>query len=41
MLDIADEGAKVLHNRCVEVGEKFGVPIVAKSTFKSNSLNCL
>ena len=35
MLDIADEGAKVLHNRCVEVGEKFGVPIIAKSTFKS------
>ena len=35
MLDIADEGAKVLHNRCVEVGEKFGVPIVAKSTFKA------
>lgn len=34
MLDIADEGAKVLHNRCVEVGEKFDVPIVAKSTFK-------
>ena len=34
MLDIADEGAKVSHNRCVEVGEKFGVPIVAKSTFK-------
>ena len=33
MLDIADEGAKVLHNRCVEVGEKFGVPIIAKSTF--------
>lgn len=36
MLDIADEGAKVLHNRCVEVGEKFNVPIVAKSTFNSN-----
>ena len=34
MLDIADEGAKVLHNRCVEIGEKFGIPIVAKSTFK-------
>ena len=33
MLDIADEGAKVLHNRCVEVGEKFGVQIIAKSTF--------
>ena len=37
MLNIADEGAKVLHNRCVEVGEKFGVPIVAKSTFKEGS----
>ena len=36
MLDIADEGAKVLHNRCVEVGEKFGVPIIAKSTFNNN-----
>ena len=36
MLDIADEGAKVLHNRCVEVGEKFNVPIIAKSTFNSN-----
>ena len=34
MLDIADEGAKVLHNRCVEVGEKFNIPIIAKSTFK-------
>ena len=34
MLNIADEGAKVLHNRCVEVGEKFDVPIVAKSTFE-------
>ena len=37
MLDIADEGAKVLHNRCVEVGEKFNIPIVAKSTFIDNT----
>ena len=37
MLNIADEGAKVLHNRCVEVGEKFGIPIVAKSTFKEGN----
>ena len=37
MLDIADEGAKVLHNRCVEVGERFNIPIVAKSTFIENS----
>lgn len=36
MLDIADEGAKVLHNRCIEVGEKFSVPIEAKSTFTFN-----
>lgn len=37
MLDIADEGAKVLHNRCVEVGEKFNVPIIARSTFNDNN----
>ena len=37
MLDIADEGAKVLHNRCVEVGEKYGVEIIAKSTFSDNN----
>ena len=36
MLDIANEGAKVLHNRCVEVGERFKIPIVAKSTFNDN-----
>lgn len=36
MLDIADEGAKVLHNRCVEVGEKFSIPIVAKCTFNNH-----
>ena len=37
MLDIAEEGAKVLHNRCVEVGERFSIPIIAKSTFVDNS----
>ena len=36
MLDIASEGAKVLHNRCVEIGEKFSIPIVAMSTFKES-----
>ena len=35
MLEIANEGAKVLHNRCVEVGQKFNVPIIARSTFTS------
>ncbi len=35
MLDISSEGAKVLHNRCVEVGERFKVPIITKSTFNN------
>lgn len=35
MLDIANEGTKVLHNRCVEVGEKFKIPIITKSTFNN------
>ncbi len=35
MLDISSEGAKVLHNRCVEIGEKFHIPIITKSTFNN------
>lgn len=34
MLSISSEGAKVLHNRCVEIAEKFNVPIITESTFK-------
>lgn len=37
MLDLSNEGAKVLHNRCIEIGEKFNIPIVAKSTFNNNA----
>lgn len=37
MLDISNEGAKVLHNRCVEIGEKFKIPIETKSTFNNKS----
>ena len=33
MIDISNEGAKVLHNRSVEIGKKFKIPIIAKSTF--------
>lgn len=33
MLEIAGEGAKVLHNRSIEVAEKFKIPIITKSTF--------
>ena len=36
MIDIANEGAKVLHPRCVELGQKYCIPIVAKSTFVEN-----
>ena len=35
MLEISSEGAKVLHNRCVEIGEKFKVPIITKSKFNN------
>lgn len=37
MKEISNEGAKVLHNRCVEIGEKFGVSIIAKSTFNDKN----
>ena len=35
MQDISNEGAKVLHNRCVEIGKRFNIPIVTKSTFNN------
>ena len=35
MHEISSEGAKVLHNRCVEIGEKFKIPIITKSTFNN------
>ena len=36
MIEISSEGSKVLHNRCVEIGEKFNIPIITKSTFKNS-----
>lgn len=36
MLDLSNEGAKVLHNRCVEVAEKYKVLIETGSTFNNN-----
>lgn len=35
MLNISSEGAKVLHNRCVEIAEKYNIPIITKSTFNN------
>lgn len=35
MIEISSEGAKVLHNRCIEIGDKFKIPIITKSTFNN------
>lgn len=37
MLELASLGAKVLHNRCVEIGKNYNVPINVKSTFENDS----
>lgn len=37
MLELSDEGAKVLHNRCVEIAEKYNVLIETGSTFNNNT----
>ena len=34
MLNLANTGAKVLHNKCVELGKQYQVPIIVKSSFK-------
>lgn len=36
MLELSNEGAKVLHNRCVEIGQKYNIPIITKSTFNNH-----
>ena len=41
MLELSSMGAKVLHNRCVEIGKKYNVPIYVKSTFERKSLGTL
>ena len=33
MLELANSGAKVLHNKSVKLGKKFNVPIYVKSSF--------
>ena len=37
MQEIADSGAKVLHNRCIQIGKKFNCNIISKSTFSDNN----
>lgn len=36
MHSLSSEGAKVLHDRCVEIGERYDVPIITGSTFNDN-----
>ena len=37
MLQLSSEGAKVLHGRCVEIAEKYKIPIITKSTFNNTA----
>lgn len=37
MLEVSSEGAKVLHNRCIEIGDKFNIPIITESTFNNEN----
>ena len=36
MIKMANSGAKVLHNKCVEMAKKYNIPITVKSTFVEN-----
>ena len=37
MLEISSEGAKVLHGRCIEIAEKYKIPVITKSTFNNKA----
>ena len=37
MIEMSNSGARVLHNKCVEMAKKYNVPIVVKSTFKEGN----
>ena len=41
MLSLANSGAKVLHNKCIEIGKTYGVPIYVKSSFEENNRGTL
>ena len=36
MIEMAESGAKVLHNKCVKIAKENNVPIIVKSTFLEN-----
>ena len=37
MISMANSGAKVLHNKCVNMAKEFKVPIIVKSTFEEGT----
>ena len=37
MIEMANNGAKVLHNKCVKLAKEYNVPITVKSTFLEES----
>ena len=41
MLDMANKGAKVLHNKCIKIAKEKGVKIIVKSTFIENSIGTI
>lgn len=41
MLELSSLGAKVLHNRCVEIGKKYNIPIAVKETGNEKSKGTL
>ena len=41
MLKKAEDGAKVLHDKCVKIGRQFKVPMYVKSTFEKLSKGTL
>lgn len=41
MIEFSSMGAKVLHNRCVEVAKKYNVKLFVKSTFEKESVGTL
>ena len=38
MVNLSDEGAKVLHNRCVEIAEKYNEDVATAMNLKPNQL---
>ena len=38
MLELSNNGAKILHNKCIELAKRYGVPIHVKSLYNDHSI---